>query len=222
MPEAPGFQGCSPVPARSSATPPGTFTGFAMGREALPLPPPGHCCSSGTHRGFGLIVSCLSIGVQAGTENSCSGIGTMTRLDYIVQSVAGTKWLLSRNLITESSNVQDAKNYMRQSTNSLLKFDMRFRIWLKGFFFFLTEKALCYTILCQSQYQVQQSVFPNGLLRHLNSLTKLSNSLENVLTKSDFITKCIYTGFIQYGAHFFKFCNDCMLHQKDLLILILI
>lgn len=79
---------------------------------------------------------------------------------------------------------------------------------LKAFSFFFNKKALCYTVLCQSQYQVQQSIFPNGLLRHLNSLTKLSNSLENVLTKSDLITECIYTGFIQYGAHFFKFWNE--------------
>lgn len=94
--------------------------------------------------------------------------------------------------------MHDAKNYMRESTNSLLKFDIRFRILFKGFFFFFLKKtSLCYTILCQSQYQVQQLVFPDDFLRHLNSLTKLSNSLENVLTKSDFITKCIYTGFIQ-------------------------
>lgn len=174
----------------------------------------------GIHRGFGLIYQCLGLSKQ---RIPALWIRTMTRLDHIVQSVAGTKWLLSRNLITESSNVQDAKNYMRQSTNSLLKFDMRFRIWFKGFFFFfLRKKALCYTVLCQSQYQVQQSIFPNGLLRHLNSLTKLSNSLENVLTKSDIITKCIYTGFIQYGAHFFKFWNEVYATLKKLLLLILI
>lgn len=59
-------------------------------------------------------------------------------------------------------------------------------------------------VCCQSQHHVQQSVIPNGLLRHLNSLTKLSNSLENVLTKSDFITKYVYTGIIQYREYVFK------------------
>lgn len=79
-------------------------------------------------------VSCLQ-------RTPALGMGTLTRLDHIRQSVAGTKWLLSRNLITESSNVWDAKNYTRQSTNSLLKFDTRFRIWFKGFFFFFNKKS---------------------------------------------------------------------------------
>lgn len=37
--------------------------------------------------------------------------------------------------------MQDAKNYMRESTNSLLKFDIRFRILFKGFFFFFLKKT---------------------------------------------------------------------------------
>lgn len=80
-----------------------------------------------------------------------------------LQPLESAKQLLSRNLITESSNMRDAKNDMRQSTNSLLEFDISFRIWFKGFFI-LFFKALCYTTPCQSQQQEQQSAFPHGLV----------------------------------------------------------
>lgn len=117
---------------------------LAEGREPFPVPPSlGTLQLSGTHTQA--LASFVSWFAQhwgwSKHRIPAAWIGTMTRLDHIVQSVAGTKWLLSRNLITESSNVQDAKNYMRQNTNSLLKFDMRFRIWFKGFFFFFNKKS---------------------------------------------------------------------------------
>lgn len=92
-----------------------------------------------------------------------------------------------------------------QIVYSSLTEDLEFS--LKASYFFLINKieAVCCTVRCQSQHHVQQSIFPNGLLRHLNSLTELSNALQNVLTKSDFITKCIYTGIIQYREYVFKF-----------------